>query len=206
MRKALLAFTAALLIVALAPRPVAAAVNFNFGIKAGLSLANNVWSDDDGTEKTLARPTFGALAVFNLTPMIAIQPEVNYLVTGEWWNDTIKVVEAFTYIHIPVLVKFRLVKEGKIVPVIFAGPAVSFLLSAKEMGDDVKSFFKSTDFGADLGLGAEFGLGTMKAFVDARYYLGLTNAYNGSPIILTLAPTTFSMKNRAIIITAGLLF
>ena len=197
MKKAFLVFTAVLLIAALAPRPAAAAVNFNFGIKAGASFANNVWSDDDGLEKALVRPTFGAFVVFNLTPMIAIQPEVNYLVTGEWWNDTVKVVEAFTYVHIPVLVKFRLVKEGKIVPVIFAGPAVGFLLSAKEMGDDVKSFFKSTDFGADLGLGAEFGLGTMKAFLDARYYLGLTNAYNG---------TGFSMKNRAIILTAGLLF
>ncbi len=48
--------------------------------------------------------------------------------------------------------------------------------------------------------------GYPKAFLDARYYLGLTNAYKGSPIILTLAPTTFSMKNRAIILTAGLLF
>jgi hypothetical protein len=199
MRKAFLIFTAVLLLVALAPRPAAAAaVSFNFGVKAGFSLANNAWSDDDGTEKALLRPTFGAFAVFNLTPMIAIQPEINYLVTGEWWTITEgKNIESFTYVHIPVLLKVRLMKEGKIIPVAFAGPALGFLLRARDQGEDVKVFFRDTDFGMDLGLGAEFALGTTKAFLDARYYLGLSNVWRGP---------SFSMKNRAFILTAGLLF
>ena len=69
-------------------------------------------------------------------------------------------------------------KEGKFVPIVFAGPAVGFLLSAKDSGEDVKDYFKSTDFGADLGLGAEIALGKMKALIDFRYYMGLTNAFN----------------------------
>ncbi len=197
MKKCVLVCAAVLLLAALMPRPVAASVDVKFGLKAGVSLANNLWSDDDGMEKMLIRPTFGIFAVFNITPTLAIQPEVNYLTMGEWWSDVIKVVETFNYIHIPVLIKARLMKEGKVVPVIFAGPAIGFLLSAKEAGDDVKEFFKSTDFGADFGAGVEMAAGKTKLIFDARYYLGLTNAYNG---------TLFSMKNRGFIITAGALF
>jgi len=39
----------------------------------------------------------------------------------------------------------------------------------------------------------------MKALLDLRYYLGLTNAY-------AFAPTKFSMKNRGFMLTAGLIF
>jgi hypothetical protein len=198
MRKAFLIFTAVLLLVALAPRSVAAATQLKFGIKAGMSLANNVWSDDDGTEKSLVRPTFGAFVVFNLTPMIALQPEINYLVTGEWWTITEgKNIESFTYLHIPVLVKFQLAKEGKVIPVIFAGPAIGFLLSARDQGEDVKVFFRDTDFGADFGGGVEMAAGNMKVIFDLRYYLGLSNVWRGP---------SFSMKNRGFILTAGLLF
>jgi hypothetical protein len=74
---------------------------------------------------------------------------------------------------------------------------LGILVSAHEGGVDVKEFFKSTDFGADFGVGAEMAAGKMKLIFDLRYYLGLTNAYSG---------TGFSMYNRAIIITAGVLF
>ena len=131
--------------------------------------------------------------------MIAIQPEINYLVTGEWWPITGgKNIEAFTYIHIPLLLKVRFMNEGSFVPFVVAGPAAGFLLSAKENSKDVKSFFKTTDFGGDFGVGAELAVSRMKVILEARYYLGLTNAYSFSP--------DFSMKNRAIILTAGLLF
>ncbi|MGZ4886553.1 MAG: porin family protein, partial [Candidatus Aminicenantales bacterium] len=169
MKKAVLISVVLLVFAGLVSAPLAAASKVNFGLRAGVSLSNNAWSDDDGTEKILVRPTFGAFAVFNLTPMLAIQPEVNYLVMGEWWNsDSLKIVEAFTYIHIPVLLKVRLMREGKIIPALFVGPAIGFLLSAKEAGDDVKAFFKDTDFGADFGLGAEMAAGNMKVVFDAR--------------------------------------
>ncbi len=198
MKKAVLVCAAVLVLAALVSAPLKAATTFNFGVKAGVSFANNLWSDDDGTEKAIVRPTFGAFALINITPAIAIQPELNYLVMGEWWDITDgTAIEEFAYLHIPVLLRVRLMKEGKVVPFVFAGPAVGILLSAKDSGDDVKEFFKSTDFGADLGAGAEFAFGNMKALLDLRYYLGLTNAYS-FPI--------YSMKNRGFILTAGLLF
>ena len=196
MKKIVIACVAVLVLTAV----VSAQTKFNFGVKAGASMTNNVWSDDDGTEKSLIRPTFGVFALISLSPMLGIQPELNYLTMGEQWDITDgAAIETFNYLHIPILLRVRLMKEGKFVPVVFAGPAVGFLLSAKDTGEDVKSFYKSTDFGADFGLGAEVGMGKMKGLVDLRYYLGLTNAY-------AFAPNLFSMKNRGFVLTAGLIF
>jgi len=175
-----------------------AATTFDFGVKAGGSFFKNDWSDNDGSEKTLTRATIGAFALANITPMIGIQAEINYLTTGIWWDDDgLKVTEAYGYLHIPVLLRARLMTEGTVVPVVFAGPAVGILLSAKWDGDDEKDSFKSTDFGADLGVGAEIALSGMKFLIDLRYYLGLTDVYKS---------TEFSMKNRGFMLTAGLIF
>jgi hypothetical protein len=195
MKKTVLVFAAVLVMAAL----VSAATTFDFGVKAGGSFFKNDWSDNDGSEKNLIRATIGAFALANITPMIGIQAEINYLTTGIWWDDDgFKVTEAYGYLHIPVLVRARLMREGTFVPVVFAGPAVGILLSATWDGDeDVKDSFKSTDFGADLGVGAEIALGNMKLLVDLRYYLGLTDVY---------VSTAFSMKNRGFMLTAGFLF
>jgi len=209
MKKGILVCAAVVLLFSVGAAPAAAASRFGFGLKAGFSLANNVWSDDDGMEKSLIRPTFGVFALIKLSPMLAVQSELNYRTMGEWWDDDgDKIVETFNYLHIPVLIRARLMSEGTFVPVVFAGPVVGFLLSAKEAGYDIKDFFKTTDFGVDLGLGAEIGTGKVKGLLDLRYYLGLTNAYSRPPIILTMAlpPTDFSMKNRGFVFTAGLIF
>ena len=199
MKKGLLVCAAALVLAVLVAEPVAAASKVNFGLKAGVSSSNVKWTDDDGTENSLTQATFGGLAILNLSPTLALQFEVDYLVTGETWDSEEfgTVTEKFGYLHIPVLLRAKLMKEGKFVPVVFAGPAIGFLLSAKDSGFDVKEFFKSTDFGLEMGLGAEIALGKVKALLDARYYLGLGNAYYDP---------NMSMKNAAFMVTAGIVF
>ncbi|MCK7515019.1 MAG: PorT family protein [Desulfobacterales bacterium] len=205
MKKTVLVLASVLVLAGLVVAPAAAANSLNFGLKAGMSLSNIAWNDDDGLEKMLIRPTFGAFALYNLSPTLAIQVDIDYMTTGEWWQDEGKIVETFNYLHIPVVLKARLVKEGKLVPFFLAGPAVGFLLSAKENDIDIKPWFKSTDFGADLGFGAEVAAGEkMKAFLEARFYLGLTNVY--SPDLIMLAPIEYTMKNRALLVTVGLIF
>jgi hypothetical protein len=204
-----------LLLAAFAAAPALVAVEINFGLKAGGSLSNVSWTDDDGSEKGVLRPTFGVFAVFNLSPSLAIQPEVNYLSTGEKWVGTsmtlmaasYKDEEFFNYLHIPVLVKYRFAMDGNLTPVVFAGPAVGVLLSAryKEYEDgelignyDDKQFYKSMDFGADFGVGAEIAVSNFKVLLDLRYYLGLINQY--------YAPLKYEMKNRALMFTVGGMF
>jgi hypothetical protein len=189
-----------------------AGVKFNLGLKAGLSLSDARWSDDDGSEKALVRPSFGVLAVFDLTPTLALQPEVDYLTVGEKWegifdmNDRYEEVLYQTYLHIPVLLKVRLSQKGRFVPSILAGPALSVLLSARDkewyngnLGYDanIKDEFRSMEFGADMGLAGEYMMKGFKLFLDLRYYLGLTDPY---------IPTDYTVKNNALIIAAGVLF
>jgi hypothetical protein len=133
-------------------------------------------------------------------------------VTGETWDSETygTVTEKFGYLHVPVLLRAKLMKEGKFVPVVFAGPALGFLLSANETGaGDVKEFFKPTDFGLDMGLGAEIAIGKMKALIDFRYYMGLTNVFSAPPLVFAenlMAPMDFTMKNAAFSLTAGIIF
>ena len=209
MKKGVLVCAAVLALAAFAPRPMEAAVTFDLGLKGGVSISNARWSDDDGSEKSLVKPTFGVFATINVTPTIAIQPEVNYLTVGELWSDTLddtayKDVLFQNYLHIPVLLKARLSQQGQIVPVIFAGPAVNVLLSAHDktyvdgvLDDDenVKEWFKSTEFGVDFGVAAEMMMSSIKLIIDLRYYLGLTNPY--------IEPEFYSVKNNAVMITIG---
>jgi hypothetical protein len=209
MKKTVLVCAMVLVLAVLVAAPLKAATTFNFGGKVGLSFSNVAWSDDDGLEKMLIRPTFGAFALVNLTPMLALQPEINYLSMGEWWNDDgDKTVFSYNTLHVPILLRVRLMKEGKFVPFALAGPYVGFLLSAKESGFDATSFLKSTDFGLDFGAGAEFPLGKMKGVVDLRFVLGLTNNYE-RPVVTAIQPMAimdFTEKNRALVLTFGLVF
>jgi len=212
MKKGILVFAAAVLLVAFIPRPLAAAVDIDLGFKGGLSLSKVSWSDADGSRKSVLRATFGVFAAFNLNKNFAIQPEINFLSTGDQLVATIdtgefKLVYFYNYLHIPVLIKYRLAQQGKVIPVIFAGPALGILLSEreKEYVDDIlvrdisrKQWYKSTDFGADFGVGAEMMMNKCKILLDLRYYLGLSNIYIGPP-----GPT---VKNRALMFTAGVGF
>jgi Outer membrane protein beta-barrel domain len=209
MKKGILVCALVLVLSVLVAVPASAAIKSNFGLRAGASMSNVKWSDDAGDEKSIVKPTFGAFALVKVTPMLAIQPEINYLVTGEKWDITDGTnVENFTYLQVPILLRVQFMKEGKFVPFALAGPAVGFLLSAKDGGEDVKDFFKSTDFGAVIGLGGEFGLGKMKGLVDLRYYMGLTNAYNITIVAegLLAAPMDYTMKNAAFSLTFGVIF
>ena len=207
MKKGLLVCAVFMVLAVLVASTASAATNIKFGIKAGASSSNVKWTDDVGDETSLTEFTIGGFVIFELSPTLAIQPEVNYLVTGEKWEVTDGAnYERFTYIHIPILLRARLMKEGKFVPVLFAGPAVGFLLSATDGGIDVKEYLKSTDFGLDMGLGAEIALGKMKALIDFRYYMGLTNVFVEPEFTMMAVPIDWSLKNVAFMLTAGIIF
>ena len=212
MKRCVVVCVGVFILAVLAAAPVMAAVNFDLGIKAGVTMSNVRWSDDDGEETALIRPTFGAFALIRVNPTLEIQPEIDFMTVGEQWSfsdegGSGKYTEVYNYIHIPVLIKARLAKQGKIVPVVFAGPAVGILLSAKDRayidGDlvftyDMKQDLKSTDFGVDLGAQAEMMLSDLKLIIDLRYYLGLTNVY--------AADSKFTLKNNSVMLTAGVAF
>ena len=212
MKRCVVVCVGVFILAVLAAGPAVAAVNFDLGIKAGVTMSNVKWSDDDGEETALIRPIFGVFALIRVNPTLEIQPEIDYMTVGEQWtfsdqDGSGKYTEVYNYIHIPVLIKARLAKQGKIIPIVFAGPAVGFLLSAKDRayidGElvftyDMKQDLKSTDFGVDFGAQAEMMLNKLKLIVDLRYYLGLTNVYAAS--------SEFTLKNNSVMLAGGVVF
>ncbi len=213
MKRSVVALCAFLLLAAFMPRPATAA-SIDLGVKGGLALSNLRWTGEGPEEGwcNLTKPVFGVFAAFNLSQTFAIQPELYLWMAGaqiedSFEGDTFKMQFLFNYLHIPVLAKVHLIKEGKVRPILFAGPAFSFLMTAKQKAwyngspkgeEDVKEYLKSTDLSAVFGGGLEFYLNKIMLVLDVRYNLGFTNIDKESE------DTT--IKNKAIMIMAGIGF
>jgi len=201
-----------LLLAGFAAVPAVAAVDFDLGIKAGVSMATYKWTDGE-TSGSLMKPVFGVFFAYNLSRNFAIQPELYYLMLGGvdetvYEDATWKYVDYDNYLHIPVLVKYRFMPDKQLSPVLFAGPAVSILLSAhyKLFIDDVEQYDKSstaylkkTRFSACFGGGLEYQMDKLKFLLDIRYDLGLTN-------IDAENDPTDQLKNRALMLMVGVGF
>jgi len=83
---------------------------------------------------------------------------------------------AFDYISVPLLVKFA--KAGGRTYV-SGGVSVDFLNSARLSGDDVKSAFNSSGFGAILGFGVVFPAGRSRFTTELRLVQGISNMNTG---------------------------
>ncbi|MBP1770615.1 MAG: hypothetical protein H6P96_1233 [Candidatus Aminicenantes bacterium] len=177
-----------LLLAAFAAGPAAAAVDFDLGIKAGVSMATYKWTGGEASG-SLTKPVFGVFFAYNINRNFAIQPEAYYLTQGGTWTDvydstTYKYVDRWNYIHVPVLAKYRFMPDKKLTPILFAGPAVGFLLSAhykyfvndfEEFDKDIKMWMNKTNFSAVFGAGVEYKMDKLMLILDIRYDLGLTN-------------------------------
>lgn len=214
MKKPVIVLSAALIATALISLPASAEVSFSYGVKGGLSLSQISFTGEGSSEglANLAKPVFGAFFALNLGPALSIQPEVYYLKQGVARNQTLddtemRTVQVLSYIHVPVLARMRFMKGGKLKPVVFAGPAVSFLTTAVQsfyengvLGDeyDLKPFLKSTNFSVAFGGGLEYDMKKVILVFDIRYDLGLVDIDKAS------AETT--MKTKAFLVMAGIGF
>jgi hypothetical protein len=195
-----------------APRTAAAETGFNLGIKGGPCISNVRWSLDDGSGETFKRLTVGVLIEVNLSPRFAVQPELDLVTVGYSWWDLISITpgkyeDTLQYLQVPILFKARLVPKGWIVPAVFAGPALGVLLKARYQftelssgltyGADIKDLYRDFDFGVVVGVGVDIQVRNLKLLLDARYYLGLVDAYRAANI---------SVKNAGLMITGGLGF
>lgn len=170
-----------LLVLLTAGSATFASAQVEFGVKAGVNIANLTVSGDNSGVSPSSKTDFhaGLLSVIPLFSSFKLQPEVMYSGQGasaDVSGTTVKL--NYGYINVPVLFKYQH-ESG-----LFAetGPQVGFLISAKEKADgqtiDTKSDTQSTDFSWAFGIGYKIpvvGLG-----IDARYNLGLTNLAKGS--------------------------
>lgn len=144
------------------------AQDVTFGAKAGVNFASLGGDDADGLD---SRTSFhvGGVVNIGISEKFSVQPEVVYSSQGASEGDYDLKMD---YLNIPVLAQIE-VADGFSVEV---GPQIGILLSADADGEDVKEFFKSSDFSGAVGL--NYALASGLNF-GARYNLGLGNILDG---------------------------
>jgi len=165
------------------------------GFQLGLKLLGNATSLN-GFDKNISaqdlkgKLTFGAglFATIKFSKL-GVQPEVLYMRQGAKFTYTdatlgdLKFNQKMTYLTIPVMINFYLVKFVHIE----VGPYFGILLDANQdlsgslgtsslvgLGGNNKDSFKSSDFGAAFGV----GLDVKKLNLSLRYMLGLSDVNN----------------------------
>jgi hypothetical protein len=131
----------------------------------------------------------GAFLSINFGQNFSIQPEVLYTQKGMKLSfmGLVDVTWKLDYVEVPVLIKRTFPTSGSVKPVLFAGPAIGFLTTAKltasalgiEEEFDIKDVHKSTDFGLCVGGGIDWLMGTSgKLTMDVRFTASLTDNFD----------------------------
>lgn len=152
------------------------AQSVRFGVKGGLNVSNFTGYQED--VKSLTGFHIGGFTELKLTKKFAIQPEFLFSTQGtivEGFNGDSNSTIKLNYLNIPVLAKYYITDAFTVE----AGPQIGFLLSAKNQGDDIHDFYKTLDFGLNLGCGYEF---TDNISLGVRYTVGLTNVADNSDV------------------------
>jgi Outer membrane protein beta-barrel domain len=151
------------------------------GLKAGLNLANATGNDAGNTDMRIAYH-FGGYININLPGALSVQPELLYNSVGaKDSQDGVDMTYKLNYFTVPVDLIYSFGNFN-----IQAGPQFGFLVSAKGKAEyqgesteqDIKDYFKSTDVGVNVGLGATFG----KLQASARYCMGLTKIWDADDV------------------------
>lgn len=148
------------------------------GLKLGFDISS-INTDYDELDKFLdSRVGFsgGVYLTYAFARQFAVQPEILYVNKGAEKDLFIFSAHwSIDYVEVPVLLKCDLVPKGQAHPNLFAGPAMSILVSSEVGGlgvsYDVTDGMKSVDFGLVFGGGVDY----KRITFDIRYTLGLAN-------------------------------
>lgn len=146
----------------------------NYGVEAGVNLANVNGSDIDSDIR--AGLFFGFYYRFMLASgPFHVQPELLYSQKGYKFNDfTI----ALDYINLNILLSYYLANMGPVKPFIKGGPYLAYNISAKEKFEgeenDIDDFVKSTDAGVMLRAGVQ----TARIEAGLRLAQGITTVFD----------------------------
>ena len=175
-----------IVVLAIAIQPIFAQDNaMQFGVKVGLNLANLSFDPEPEGTSYDASTKFGlgGIMLYPLSEVLDLQVEALYLLKGtkskfDFFGEVFEAEFNFAYLSVPVMVRYNL-GSGDASPYIVVGPEFGFLLSAKtKFGDEEEDFkdeVKSIDLGFNVGAGVSMDLGTMPAFAEVRYSLGLSD-------------------------------
>jgi len=158
--------------------------------------------------------SIGGFAIVDFGGPFALQPELRYIQRGYGMDvsvtgfggqqTTLEGTLKVDYLDVPVLARFEFPTSG-FTPHVLAGPRIGFNINAEQKTEgggqssteDISEGVSGTEFGLELGAGADFRIGAGTVIVDVRYGLGLTDVPDGGDL---------SLSNRAFMVTAGVAF
>jgi hypothetical protein len=174
-----------------------ASAQVGFGLKGGLNLSTLDIKDPEASYESKTGFHAG-IFMRGRFDKIAIQPEVLLFTQNGDIKSSIfgTAQESFTYISVPVLLKFYPIAGLNV----HVGPQFGFLVDGERKYDtflgsgteDIKEYYKKSDTSLSFGAGYDFGFGLS---FDVRYNLGLkdiNNAANGEEV-----------KSRVFLISLG---
>jgi hypothetical protein len=158
-------------------------------ISAGGRLGINVSSIFGDTVKSRVPRVglnLGAYATQWFSERLGLQEELVIGTRGERWKSDPMGLLAynnyatnFTYLDVPILVKWRLSKNDNVRKALFIGPDLAFPLVAeaeyKGNTADMKMNTQPVDFGMTAGFSVDIRRGDYFIPIDVRYMLSLTN-------------------------------
>jgi hypothetical protein len=159
------------------------AANMTFGVKGGPTMATGT-GDDAEDYSTKVGTAAGAFLCYGISGIFAIQTELLFSMKGaqdNGWLDIngnpISASMNLNYFEIPLLLKVDIPIGEKIEPILYAGPALGILMSAREkfggQSADIKGLFKTLDIGIVAGAGVAYEIKRGWFLLEARYEIGI---------------------------------
>lgn len=151
---------------------------FNYGIKAGINIANQSSHGNDTITdvKNISRFNIGGFCNYSFSKYFSVQPELIISGKGSHWEDPYdEMVDLPLYIDIPLLIKIQPVNYLSVV----AGPQAGLRIRAmqKEVETGVKTningYYNFLDLGLVCGLEATL---PNRVNLTVRYIIGLSSA------------------------------
>jgi len=179
------------------------------GAKGGLNIATLIGDDVEDAASKMGLVA-GGFFCYNITEIFAIQPELLFTMKGAKSDDNDDVLK-INYIEIPLLLKVNLPTEGKIDPMLYAGPGFGILMSCKATNgeeQDWKDVTKTLDIGIIAGAGVAYQMERGALILEARYEIGMSTIDDWDDAMLENQGLTEQPdeKNSVISIMAGYAF
>ena len=150
------------------------AQKLNFGIKAGLNIANQDYESEGISISPDSRTSFhvGGFLTFMFSDKIGLQPELMYSDVGSQWDIIGEEMDVkMQYLSLPVLVRYQPIDLLNI----HAGPQFSYRLKAEGGDENMDDDTQDIEVAAAIGAGVDLPIGIG---FSARYVLGLTDAFD----------------------------
>ena len=143
-----------------------------FAVKIGPNFSSVAGDGENANGDLKVGFHFGGVWDVPFSTKFSLQPEA--LISREVYEYGIGLTTRnvnSTYLRIPILAKYNLVKGFSVE----AGPSIGLLIASKVKDYTVRDNFKTVDAAASVGASYEMDRGL---FFSARYNLGLTNMNN----------------------------